>query len=374
MTIQLVIFVLLACVGLDYLVRWYIRRSHAERDRAEREKTLEKAVRMEFRDEAASLRRVELPNPKARILAVDDEKVVLDSLRRILVLEGYSIDTVESGPEALSLMRLHDYDFVFTDLKMPDMNGVEVVKAVKHLRPDVDMVVITGYGTIETAVETMKYGACEYVQKPFSAEELAAHVDQLLVQRLARLQARRQAPPRVTPPSQAEEAFDHDDRVPGGSFIAGSHVWVWIESGGCVRVGIDDLANQALGAVGEVGLPEPGLEVRSGDPLFSFRRGAETLRFPAPVGGKVRDINGSLAGDPSRIARSPYRDGWICRIEPGDLGGDLGRFLIGRAGAEWYVRETDRLQALRRAQPDPAAPLPWPVLAQDFFAGESARV
>jgi glycine cleavage system H lipoate-binding protein len=235
------------------------------------------------------------------------------------------------------------------------------------------MVVITGYGTIETAVETMKYGACEYVQKPFSAEELAAHVEQLAIQRQARIQARRDHAPRLSPLDSAEEAFVHDDRVPGGSFIAGSHVWVWIESGGCVRVGIDDLANQALGAVDEAGLPEPGLEVRCGDPLFSFRRGAETLRFPAPVSGKVRDLNGSLAGDPSRVARSPYRDGWVCRIEPSDLTGDLGRFLIGRAGAEWYVRETERLQALRKVQPNPGEPLAWETLRQEFFAGAAGR-
>ncbi len=77
-------------------------------------------------------------------------------------------------------MRANDYDFVFTDLKMPDMDGVEVVKAVKHLRPDVDVAVITGYATIETAVDSMRFGAVDYVQKPFTEDELVEFANKLL--------------------------------------------------------------------------------------------------------------------------------------------------------------------------------------------------
>ena len=132
---------------------------------------------------------MEVSEPRARILAVDDEPVVLDSFRKILVLAGFAVDTVESGPEALGLVQRRDYDFVFTDLKMPGMDGVEVVKAVRHLRPDVDVAVITGYGTIETAVETMQHGAVDYVQKPFTEDELLEFARKLLLRRQARLEA-----------------------------------------------------------------------------------------------------------------------------------------------------------------------------------------
>ena len=63
------------------------------------------------------------------------------------MLAGFSVDTVETGQEALGLVRKHDYDFVFTDLKMPGMDGLDVTKAVKHLRPDIDVAIITGYAT-----------------------------------------------------------------------------------------------------------------------------------------------------------------------------------------------------------------------------------
>jgi len=370
MTVVFVIFMLLAFVGIDYLVRKANLRHQTKKDRLEREAILKVQVRLEFNDEAKTLKRVEVPNPKARILAVDDEAVVLDSFRRILVLEGFNIDTVQTGPEALSLVRRNDYDFVFTDLKMPDMDGVEVVKAVKHLRPDVDMVVITGYGTIETAVETMQSGACEYVQKPFSADELALFINKLLVKRRARLEALRQPTVRIVSPSQADATPSNEYCIPGGSFIAAGHTWVRIEPDGHVRIGVDDFANKAMGAVGSVALPKAGTEVRIGEPLFSCKRGTEELSFLAPVSGRIQDLNGALATDPARVNASPYKDGWVCRIEPSDLTTELGGLKIGRTVVEWYGEEIGRLQAVRNAQSDPAQPLPWSALQQSFLAQE----
>jgi len=361
-------------VVIDLLLRQHFRRLRDRRERLEQDRHQPVPVRLAFSDEAASLKRVEVTQPKARILAVDDEKVVLDSYRRILAPEGYSIDTVESGPEALSLLRRDPYDFVITDLKMPDMDGVEVVKAVKVLRPDVDVVVITGYGTIETAVETMARGACEYLRKPFTADELAGYVHRLLLRRRARLEAAKRKGVRVLRPSQAGDATAHEDAGQGGAFLSGGHTWAWVEPGGQVRVGLDDCASRAMGPVDAVVLPAPGLEVRCGDPLFSFRRGAEELSFPAPVSGRVQDLNGGLSADPGLVSRSPYRDGWICRLDPGDLAGELGRLRIGGPAQEWLAQEAARLQAAAANRPEAAGPLPLAALAQELFAAETTRV
>ncbi len=127
-------------------------------------------------------------NPLARILAVDDEAIVLDSFRKILVAAGYAVDTVENGLEALGLVQKHKYDFVFTDLKMPEMDGLDVVKGVKHYSPDTDVAVITGYATIESAVNAMKFGAMDYVQKPFTEDELVDFTKKCLIRRHEHLQ------------------------------------------------------------------------------------------------------------------------------------------------------------------------------------------
>jgi len=362
-----VILMFVAFVAADYLVREFTKRLKAKKERQEREKILDVAVKIDFTLEAKSLKRVEVPNPKARILAVDDEPVVLDSFRRILVLEGFNVDTVESGPEALGLIQIHDYDFLFTDLKMPDMDGVEVVKAVKHLRPDVDVVVITGYGTIETAVATMQFGASEYVQKPFTAEELSQFVGKVLIKRQAKLEAQRQPVVRIVSPSAADSAPAHDYCVPGGAFLATGHTWARIEASGQVRVGIDDFARKALDQVSHVNLPEAGHEVRQGQPLFSFKQGSEEIHFAAPVSGKVVRTNEVLKSDPHRILQSSYDRGWVLQIQPLDLATELQALKIGKPAVEWYQSEITRLRKAL-AETDPAREhLTWSSLEKNFL-------
>ena len=171
------------------------------RRQAEREEALRVSLNLDFTHESKSLRRVEVDEPRAKILCVDDEEVILDSFRKILVLGGYSVDTVETGQEALGLIQKNDYDFVFTDLKMPNMSGMDVVKSVKHLRPDVDVIVITGYASVDTAVECMKHGAMDYVEKPFTEEELRIFVRHALIKRQDRIEKQSEPAVQVTSPA-----------------------------------------------------------------------------------------------------------------------------------------------------------------------------
>jgi len=107
-----------------------------------------------------------------RILLVDDEEIVLRSCRRILQGGDYHIDIARDGLAALSLVNENDYDVLILDIKMPKMDGIEVLRRVKEARPDVDIIMITGLHDIETAVQAMKLGALDYLPKPFEPEEL----------------------------------------------------------------------------------------------------------------------------------------------------------------------------------------------------------
>lgn len=371
MTVLLILVMFLAFVGLDLLVREGSRRLRAKRELEARKAVLETAIRLDFTDEAKSLKRVEVPNPKARILAVDDEAVILDSFRRILVLEGYSVDTVETGQEALGLVQRHDYDFVFTDLKMPTMDGLDVVKAVKHLRPDVDVVVITGYGTIETAVETLQQGACEYVQKPFTAEELADFARKLLIKRQARLEAQREPVVRIVTPALAEAIPGNEFCVPGGAFISPGHAWARIEPGGQVRIGIDDFARKALGPIDAVIAPEHGHTVKRGDVLFTLKHGADQVRFAAPMSGRVLKNNGELKDDTSPLTESPYDRGWICTLQASDLAGELSGLRIGKPVVTWYQ---DEIKRLRKSGETASGAVGWSALEHDFMQTEPEQV
>ena len=156
----LFILAIIIFVIADVLIRMIGKRLTEQKLKKERKQVLDDSLKLDFTNEAKTLKRAEVPNPIAKILCVDDEEVILGSFRNILVLDGYSVDTVETGQEALGLIQKHHYDFLFTDLKMPLMDGVEVTKSVKHIRPDIEVIIITGYASVETAVETICHYAC----------------------------------------------------------------------------------------------------------------------------------------------------------------------------------------------------------------------
>jgi DNA-binding NtrC family response regulator len=113
---------------------------------------------------------------KANILVVDDEAVVREGVRRILEGDQYSVESCASGRAALDLLQGKDFNMVITDLKMPGMSGLEVLKAIKILQPEIPVIIITGYSTVDTAVDAMKNGAIDYIAKPFSPDQLREKV------------------------------------------------------------------------------------------------------------------------------------------------------------------------------------------------------
>lgn len=123
----------------------------------------------------------------ARILVVDDERVIREILAEFLTLEGFSVHTVEDGEKALTELRLHPYDLLITDLKMPRLSGLQLLEKIEAERLGVLTVLMTGFGTVETAIEAMKKGAYDYLLKPFKVEEVIHVVERALYRQ--RLQA-----------------------------------------------------------------------------------------------------------------------------------------------------------------------------------------
>jgi response regulator RpfG family c-di-GMP phosphodiesterase len=112
------------------------------------------------------------PTESARILVVDDERVIREILAEFLALEGYFVRGVEDGEKALGELRLRPYDLVISDLKMPKVSGIQLLEQVTRDGIDVLTVIMTGFGTVETAIEAMKKGAYDYILKPFKVEDV----------------------------------------------------------------------------------------------------------------------------------------------------------------------------------------------------------
>ncbi len=342
MVALMVVVTVVVFIIVDLTARLALKKYQQSKERKERQQALEVGLNLDYSEEAPSLKRVEVADPKARILAVDDESIVLESFRKILVLAGFNVDTVETGKEALGLVRKNDYDFVFTDLKMPEMDGLEVTKAVKHFRPDIDVVMITGYATIDSAVDAMKFGALDYVEKPFTADELVDFARKSLIRRQDRIEKERRPKLHLVTPTSGSSVEPKTINVPAGLFISPAHSWVCLCRDGFLLLGLDDFALKILGEIDEIRPPRIGHRVKKGEVLFEVVSGTHAVSFTSPVSGVVTTVNERLFDEPELMLREPYDRGWFCGIEPSNLAEELRSLRIGAEAIEWYQEEIDR--------------------------------
>src|SRR6478735_1757532 len=116
----------------------------------------------------------------AKILVVDDQEMMRDSLAANLVREGHEVIAAGDGAAAVGRLQAQRFDLLVTDLKMPRMTGIELLAEAKRLRPELPVVLMTAFATVQTAVEAMKLGAYDYIQKPFDGDEIRLLVERTL--------------------------------------------------------------------------------------------------------------------------------------------------------------------------------------------------
>ena len=114
------------------------------------------------------------------ILFVDDDLDILDMVEKYLKRHEYRIHTCDNGLNALKMLQEKDFAVVFTDYKMPELNGLELLAAIKKYRPATEVVIITGYGSMESAIQAMKFGSYDYLQKPFKLDHLKLIIDRII--------------------------------------------------------------------------------------------------------------------------------------------------------------------------------------------------
>ena len=131
-------------------------------------------------DESQSQKGAPVSSLIPRILVVDDDTVVRSQLVRLYARSGYTVVPVSSAEDALQCLEGGNIDFVITDIKLPGMDGVELIARMQENYPDVPVIAITGYSNIETAINVLKHGACDFVVKPFREGRVLDTVQKLL--------------------------------------------------------------------------------------------------------------------------------------------------------------------------------------------------
>ena len=131
-----------------------------------------------------------------RLLLVDDEERFRTTLSKLLGVRGIPVAAVGSGEEALAELRSKPYDVILLDIRMPGMNGIEVLAEIKKVNPDLEVIILTGHASVDAAADIMRLGGYDYLLKPCSVDELMDKVDSAHERKLAREKRKEKAPVR----------------------------------------------------------------------------------------------------------------------------------------------------------------------------------
>lgn len=253
---------------------------------------------------------------KRKILVVDDDITVCKSISKAIVTEEYLVDTALSGEQALKKDLEECYDLVITDLMMPGISGLDLLKSLKEKRPEVIVIMITGYPAIKTAIQSIKIGAFDYIPKPFTPAELRSLVSRSFKKIESEEKAKKEPPP---------------PKMPAGLYCIIGHTWLRKEGNGLVTVGIVAGFLKPVGIITHIELPHENNNVTQGEECAKITDAEKfSHRIWSPATGRVLELNERLKEDFSLLRRGPYSDGWLFRIEPTNLEEDLQSLIVSK--------------------------------------------
>lgn len=284
------------------------------------------------------------------ILVIDDEPVVLDGCEATLTKTGYEVETTLNAEEALDKIEAGRYDAIVTDLKLPGLSGIQLLKIVKDKEPETDIIMITGYATVQTAVEAMKLGAFDYISKPFTPDELRSVVDRAIERRRLLREERLRA-------TKNRVAFEYN--MPADLYYLPEHSWVKVVTENTVDIGIDDVFQKTIGVITDIKIPSKDTIIEQGNPCAEIYGAAgRVYKLLAPVNGQIAEVNELLKKDSSLLNSDPYGKGWIARIRTSDFAKELANLLSGDAMIRWWLRreiverKTDRYVQISALNPN----------------------
>lgn len=263
----------------------------------------------------------------ANILVVDDELGVCDSCAKILTRKNHSVDYTLVAQEALKKLEQKKYDLVITDLKMPGISGMDLLATVKRRWKDLGVIMITGYGTIQSAVQAIKIGAFDYIAKPFTPEELDAVVERALES--ARIKSEEM---KRTGGEEEPSVSTLNPDVLENMWCIPEQSWVKIEDD-TARMGVDAMYRRAMtGEIESIELPSVGdfveqgkfcarITVKLSDRVSGLTSAVHNIW--SPVSGEVVEINSGIKSNPKLLGKSPYGSGWLIRVKPSKLDEEL---------------------------------------------------
>ena len=287
-----------------------------------------------------------------KLLVVDDEAVICQACQRVFSRQGYEVEPSTDARQGLTWALERNYDGILLDIKMPQMDGIQFLEQLRKTKPDVPVMIMTGYPSIPNAAAAVRLGASDYVTKPFTPEEITQSVRRMLRRELA---AKGQIDESLTAVETAElEVEQAADRL----FL--DEAWVLPEADGSASIGA--VLPRPVSAVREVRLPKVGDVVYQGLPLASVTFRYESTRIvPSPISGVVVGINEELRQNPALLTDEPCRAGWLACVCTTRLEEELPdckprRVVLANSSGETAEKQGDLLRWLGCAVESAATP------------------
>jgi DNA-binding response OmpR family regulator len=238
-----------------------------------------------------------------RLLVVDDEDAICEGCSRIFSRQGFEVEKCNDANRGLGLATQGDYCAILLDIKMPGMDGIHFLEALRKIKPSIPVVLMTGYPSIPNAASAIRLGVSDYVTKPFTPEEISQAVHRLLHKGPGEGTT-------STAPLASEKASENAD------FYFYRNAWYQAGGDGAVKAGAM-VVRPGVTKIESVRLPRIGEVVYQGLPLAAVMVAGQSLQtIPAPLSGVVVSVNDSLNANSAALLSDPCGQGWIACISP----------------------------------------------------------
>jgi len=260
-------------------------------------------------------------NERFDILIVENEQVIVEAARKILIPEGFNIDEASNSEIALEKLQQNKYKLIVSDLMLPRMSGVDLIKKVKDNDSDIPIIIITGYAMLENAVKCFKVGAFDFIPKPFDVEELLGVIHRAIEHReIIQVDS---AKGKKSQPFDASTLANTEASLKQFYFL-GEHSWAKLDGEGVIMVGIGATFPGRMGDIQQVELPFINTEVWQGNLCVRIVSKEQLIHMVwAPLSGKVIEINHEIEKNPNLINTDPFNQGWLVKIIPTNLQNEL---------------------------------------------------
>ena len=248
------------------------------------------------------------------VLVIEDEKIVVDSIKKILVPEGFTVDETNNVEIALQNLEKNIYKLIITDLMLPKISGLKLIEVANMKYPDIPIIMITGYATLENALLSLKSGAFDFIPKPFSFAECLGVVHRALnFTKIGRTKIEQKKSSRIL---NKQTRKDYSEKY----YLLGKFIWVKLDRNGSAEVGVDHIFPTIIGDIKHITLPLANEQIVQGAVLAQIYTEDHYIHtIWAPLSGRVIDTRQEIKSSRNLINKDLFSQDWLISMIPTNL-------------------------------------------------------